>query len=266
MGVNKKTLRKKLTAVYNKYHSANYLHRDPLVCVRRFKEPAQIEVVGFLAACLAYGRVERIIYAINEIVSLADGNLLSFIGGTTYAQKKKKLAHFKHRFTGGRDIALLLESVKQALDDYGSMEQFFTACSRATPCSMKSAMTNFSLRLREYAKRRQSPLQRSFKYLIPSPSSGSACKRLNMYFRWVIRKQDGIDFGLWKSISPSVLIIPLDVHIARVAKQFLLCSRKSVDWKMAEEITATLREFDRDDPVKYDFSLCRYGMEMGRSL
>ena len=107
--------------------------------------------------------------------------------------------------------------------------------------------------------------QKSFNYLFPDPEGGSACKRMNMYFRWMIRKNDGIDFGMWKHIPSSILVMPVDVHVARIARMFGLTLRKNPDWKMAEEITKTLKKLDPDDPVKYDFSLCRYGMDQFRT-
>ncbi len=238
---------------------------DPLLCVHRFNDPAQIEVVGLLASCLAYGRVERIIHSIDTILKIADNDLLSFICETSFLQKKRRLVNFKHRFNNGNDVAQLLESIKLALDNHGSLNSLFIDCYKISDHSMKSAMTGFASKLRDYGKRKNRKNSRSFEYLIPSPLSGSACKRLNMYFRWMVRIDDGIDFGLWKNIPPSILIIPVDVHIAKIAKHFSLCLRKSVDWKMAEQITDTLKKIDPDDPVKYDFSLCRYGMETVRA-
>lgn len=254
-------LKDKINRIYRKYHSTQYLQKDPLICVRRFKDRQQIEVVGFLASCLAYGRVDRIIYSIDSILKIAKNDLFTFTCGTSYSFKKKKLALFQHRFTKGEDVALCLESIKGALNDFGSLNKLFTHCYDKNSNSMKSVITLFSEKLREYGIKKSGQDTPSFRYLIPSPTSGSACKRLNMYFRWMIRREDGIDFGLWKDIPSSVLIIPLDVHIAKVAKYLSLCSRKSVDWKMAEQVTETLRGFDSTDPVKYDFSLCRFGME-----
>ncbi len=255
------SLKKKLDQIYRKYHSAHYLKRDPLLCVRRFKDPAQIELVGMAASCLSYGRVERIIHSINTILEIADNDLHTFICRTSYAYKNRRLVQFKHRFTTGKDMALLFESMKIVLDKHGSIYNLFTDCYKMSDRLMKSTMINFVSKFRDYAGAKNKKTSRSFEYLLPSPSAGSGCKRLNMYFRWMIRKSDGIDFGIWKDIPSSILIIPLDVHIAKVAKHFSLCSRKSVDWKMAEQITDSLKTIDPDDPVKFDFSLCRYGME-----
>jgi uncharacterized protein (TIGR02757 family) len=102
--------------------------------------------------------------------------------------------------------------------------------------------------------------ERSYEYLLPSPANGSACKRINMYFRWMVRPGDGIDRGVWKSVSPAALIVPVDVHVARIGRAWGMTRRATPDWRMAEEITASLREVDPSDPVRFDFALCRYGM------
>jgi uncharacterized protein (TIGR02757 family) len=263
--MNNSALKRNLNRIYKKYHSPRYVKMDPLLCVQRFNDPSQIEVVGLVASCLAYGRVERIIHSISKLLEIADNDLYAFICTTSLLDKKRKLAQFRHRFTSGNDVALLFESIKCTLDNHGSLHNLFNDCYMMSDRSMKTIMINFSTRLREYGRKNERKSSRTFEYLIPSPSSGSACKRLNMYFRWMIRRNDGIDFGIWKNITPSILIIPLDVHIVKVAKHFSLCTRKSVDWKMAEQITDTLKGVDPDDPVKYDFSLCRYGMETLRA-
>lgn len=263
--MSQKSLKTTLDAIYKKYHSLRFLGSDPLVCVHRFSQPLQIEIVGLLASCLAYGRVERIIYSIERILKIACDDLVSFVKNTTFYEKKKSLYGFKHRFNTGDDIAILLETVKCILSEYGSIGNLIYTFISEDTCTMKNVLSKFTRSITIYKDLIERNHLKSFSYLIPAPEKGSACKRLNMYFRWMIRKSDGIDFGIWNNISPSMLIIPVDIHVAKIARYLNLSARKNADWKMAEEITDNLLQIEPDDPVKYDFSLCRYGMEKFRS-
>ncbi|MGD9201626.1 MAG: TIGR02757 family protein [Chitinispirillia bacterium] len=261
----KKKLKAKLDVIYKKYHSPRFLRSDPLIIVHRFHEPLQIEIVGLLASCLAYGRVETIIFSIESILKRAGNDLLSFVLNTSYTEKKKNLYGFKHRFNTGIDIAILLETVKCILSEYGSIGNLINKFNSEETYAMKNVLSKFTHKINFYKDLIVKNHLRSFSYLIPYPERGSACKRMNMYFRWMIRRNDGIDFGIWQDIPPSILVIPVDIHVAKIARYLHLSKRKKADWKMAEEITESLRKVDPGDPIKYDFSLCRYGMEKFRS-
>jgi uncharacterized protein (TIGR02757 family) len=126
--------------------------------------------------------------------------------------------------------------------------------------TIKKPLEHFTEKIRRHASRLAPARQKSFEYLFPSPQSGSACKRLNMYLRWMVRKKDGIDLGVWENVPVFKLVIPVDTHVARIARNIGLTRRTTVDWRMSEEITLNLRRFDPADPVRYDFSLCRSGM------
>lgn len=232
---------------------------DPLVCVRRFRDAREREIVGLLASSLAYGRVEQIIKSIESVLRLVANDPLAAVSHLSYSEKKKALRNFRHRFNSGDDIALLLESIRGILSDYGSLEALFLKGWKRDEFTMKECVCGFVKGIRDYAKRIH-PAASSFDFLLPSPDSGSACKRLNMYFRWMVRPDDGIDLGVWKRVLPSFLVMPVDAHVMRIARYGKLTERKSADWKTVEEITGRLREIDSSDPVKYDFSLCRYGM------
>jgi uncharacterized protein (TIGR02757 family) len=221
--------------------------------------------VGLLASCLAYGRVERIIFSIDNLLKRIGNDLLSFVLQTSFIEKKKTLYGFKHRFNTGIDIAILLETVKYILTEYGSIGNMITTFIPEGTCSMKDVLSKFTDTINAYKDSIERNRLKSFSYLIPSPGKGSACKRMNMYFRWMIRKNDGIDFGIWQDIPPSMLLIPVDIHIATIARYLQLSNRKNADWKMVEEITKKLVEIEPRDPIKYDFSLCRYGMEKFRN-
>jgi uncharacterized protein (TIGR02757 family) len=245
--------------IYEKYHHPKYLGLDPLVCVHRFKKRDEREAVGLLAAVLAYGRVEIIVRNINNILNIMDDDPIAFINDTSYKEKCKSLDKFKHRFNDGKDISALLEAVKSVTKERGSLEKCFCDCMKRNDNQFKAALTSFADIIK--TKGRACCGERaSFEYLIPSPNKGSACKRIVLYLRWMIRENDGIDLGVWKSVPASCLLVPVDTHVAQIARSYGLTNRNSADWKMAEEITEALREFDPDDPVKYDFALCHAGM------
>lgn len=258
--MNRNRISQNLNKIYNQYHSPEFLTMDPLCCVRRYSDKRIVEIVGLISSCLSYGRVERIIISIDTILDIIGDDIISFITTTSFKRKCSLFKHFKHRFNTGLDIAILLEAIKRILSDFGSIENYFYNCFAKSDKTMKSAMGNFVEQLREVSNEFYNEIPKSFKYLLPSPHFGSACKRLNMYFRWMIRVNDGIDFGIWNEIPSSILIIPVDVHVAKIAKSLGLTTRNSVDWKMAEEITTNLKKIDPEDPIKFDFSMCRYGM------
>jgi uncharacterized protein (TIGR02757 family) len=259
-----KQLKQALEEVYKKYHHPSFLGLDPLICVHRFKSGENRELAGLLAASLAYGRVEIIVRNIENLLSRMQSGPLEFIMNTDYKEKLAAFAGFKHRFNDGQDIAVLLESAALVRREYGSLEECFSYCMRQSGGSFKEAVDEFSIALKKRGRSLCGGRQ-SFEYLLPSPSGGSACKRLLMYLRWMIRKDDGIDLGVWKNISTAGLFMPVDTHVARIAQSWGFTERKSADWRMAQEITDALREFDPHDPVRYDFSLCRAGMVDFRS-
>ena len=249
----------KIEEIYAEYHHPKYLGLDPLVCVRRFADRGNREALGLLAASIAYGRVEIIVRNIDALIDMMGGAPADFIVNTAYRDKLKILGNFKHRFNDGLDIAALLESIKTITLEYGSLEKCFCGCMAESGGGFKGALASFTDIIRENGGRHTGK-RASFEYLIPSPAKGSACKRMVLYLRWMARVDDGIDLGVWKGVPPSRLIVPVDTHVARVARGYGLTKRNSADWKMAEEITAALRKFDPEDPVKYDFALCHAGM------
>jgi len=256
--VNKK-LKQTLEEIYKKYHHPKFLGLDPLICVRRFEDNESREVAGFLSSSLAYGRVEIIVRNIETLLSLMKSSPVEFIMNTDYQEKLKLFTGFKHRFNDGQDIAALLESMKVIIQEYGSLEKCFCKCMDKNKNLLKDALTSFTDIMKDKGRAFCGSRQ-SFDYLIPSPDRGSACKRLVMYLRWMIRKDDGIDLGVWKDISTANLLMPVDTHVARIAQNLGFTKRNTADWKMAQEITDALKEFDPNDPVRYDFSLCRAGM------
>ncbi len=254
----------RLHQIYDKYHNPAWLKLDPLLCVRRYDDPRQREIVGLLASVLAYGRVENIIRNIDRILTIANGDLFSFLHSTSLREKKDLLSGFRHRFNTGADIAVLLQSAACIVDKYGSLENLFSRKCCSTADSILEAASGFVVEFKQMARKTRAKAGTYFDYLLPSPTRGSACKRLNMYLRWMIRPDDGIDCGVWGNVSPRVLIMPVDAHVAKVSRVLKLTDRKSADWRMAEQITQNLKKVSPEDPVKYDFSICRYGMMLFR--
>lgn len=233
---------------------------DPIEYVRRFSDPRDIEVAGLVASSLAYGQVETIRSNIEKVLGITGSAVGDFVCSTSFKDKREMLKTFKHRFNDGRDIALLFECAKCAFDEKGSIQGLFTEGLHSGDASIKNALSEFVKKLNAWAIQIGGETGRSFKHLLPLPEAGSPCKRLNMYLRWMVRENDGIDLGIWRRVSPAILVIPVDTHVASIAKRLKMTRRTSANWRMAEEITEALKKISPFDPVKYDFSLCRAGM------
>ena len=249
-----------LDDIYARFHKPEFMRMDPIEYVRKFREPRDIEIVGLLASSLAYGQVENIRKNIERVLSVTGNAVSDFVCATSFKDKREMLKAFKHRFNDGADIALLFECAKRAVREKVSIQALFTEGMRKGDTNIKNALNEFVKKLNAWAIDIGGETGRSFRHLLPLPSAGSPCKRLNMYLRWMVRKDDGIDLGIWRDVPPAMLVIPVDTHVAAIARRYKLTGRKSIDWRMAEEITATLKKISPFDPVKYDFSLCRVGM------
>ena len=196
---------------------------------------------------------------------LMDHAPLAFTLAFKPARDLKIFKGFKHRFNDHLDLACLIYFMRQMIEAEGSIGAYFKKGYNKDDATIKEALTDFTERTLALDgafiyKRKRLPKEAGVRYFFPSPKKKSACKRLNLYLRWMVRRGDKLDFGLWRSIDPAKLIIPLDTHIARISSNIGLTTRKSADWQMAEEITAALRALDKEDPTKYDFSLARLGI------
>jgi uncharacterized protein (TIGR02757 family) len=249
-----------LEEIYRKYHSPGFLRLDPLVVVREESRSAgEAELLGLVASCLSYGRAEQIIASIKRVLAAAGGRFTDFVLGTSCAEKRAALKSFKHRFNTGEDIAAFLGAVRLVCEEYGSLERVYREALDHGEGEAAIAMDRFASVILRHAKSAGRTGSRGLDFLLPAPSGGSACKRLNMYFRWMVRPDDGIDLGVWKSVPRSALIVPLDVHVFRGAVRLGLTARKAPDWRAAREVTDELRRIDPADPVRFDFSLCCLG-------
>lgn len=260
----KSRLKRQLDRLYGTF-DLRYLSPDPLEFVHRFKTPEDREVVGLISASLAYGRVEGIKRSIERVLGVMGPSPYRFAVRFDPAQDSRVFSGFVHRFNREQDIACLIYFIRQMIEESGSIGRFFLNGYAPEERNIKSALHSFSTSVLSldpaqiYGKKGLPP-RAGVRFFFPTPEDGSPCKRLNLYLRWMVRRGDGLDFGLWKDVDPSKLVIPLDTHIARISRNIGLTARATPDWKMAEEITDTLREFDPRDPVKYDFALCRLGI------
>ncbi len=248
--------------------SVVHLANDPLSFCHSYSDPADQEVAALIAAVFAYGNVKVILGSLQRISRIIGSSPAAFVDQFNPALHLQHLAGFKHRFNDATDLALLFWAIRQMRKQYGSLEQFFCRFHRHDAQTVEAGLNGFcaailGLDYREITGSDPLPPESSYRFLFPAPTGGSACKRLCMFLRWVTRPADGIDLGLWHGVRPAQLIIPVDRHIERISRLVGLTGRRTPDWKMACEITGALRQYDADDPVKYDFSICHLGISEG---
>jgi uncharacterized protein (TIGR02757 family) len=235
---------------------------DPVHKVRRFAAPEDREIVAFCAAGLAFGRVASVLQSIEGLLSVMGPSPADYVRRFDPVRDRAALQPLVHRWIRGADLAALVVILQRMLRESGSIEQFFVAGDDTSAPDISAALDSFSRRAMQtdlnpaYGR---VPKRPGVCYFFPRPSAGSACKRLNLFLRWMVRK-DAIDMGVWTKVSPSRLIVPLDTHVIRLGRCLRLTKYVSPGWKMAAEITASLRALDPHDPVRYDFSLCHIGM------
>jgi uncharacterized protein (TIGR02757 family) len=236
---------------------------DPVHIVRRYATAADREVVGFCAAALAFGRVASVLQSIESLLDVMGPHPSAFVRRFDPVRHSARIEPLVHRWIRGRDLVALLLILQRMLTESGSIERFFLAGDDSSAPDVGPALDAFSTRalatdVRE-AYGNRVPARPGVCYFFPRPSAGSACKRLNLFLRWMVRK-DAIDMGAWTAVSPSRLVVPLDTHVIRLGRCLRLTRYASPGWKMAAEITASLRALDPVDPVRFDFSLCHVGM------
>ena len=253
------TIKDVLETLYVKYNHRNLIKPDPLQFVYKYSHTEDMEIVGLLSAVLAYGRVEQIQKSITTLLNLMGESPYKFTLDFNQA-RRKKLQLFKHRFTTGNDISDLLTVLRVILIEHGSIENFFFSGYSNSDENIIPALTYFcDSFLNIYTQSSKKESSRGLKYLLVSPSNGSACKRLNLFLRWMVRKDD-VDTGLWKSIDTSKLIVPIDVHMGRLCRILGFHDNKTISLKTAIRITEKFSEIEPNDPVKYDFALSRIGI------
>lgn len=245
-----------LNEKYEQFNTPGFIPNDPISIPHKFSLKQDIEITGFLAATLAWGQRITIINKCNELITLMDGAPYDFILNHQDSDLKRFLL-FKHRTFNTTDTLYFIEFFKDYYKNHESLEEAFIDGLTDESCNTKTALENFQKQffsLEDYPARTRKH--------IATPTRNSSCKRINMFLRWMVRKDDkGVDFGLWNKISPAQLVCPCDVHVERVARKLGLITRPKADWQTAIELTQNLKQIDPTDPVKYDFALFGLGVE-----
>ena len=245
-------VRKLLDEAVIRYNQPDFIEYDPIQIPHRFTRKEDIEIAGFLAATLAWGQRKTIVKNGDFLMDLMENSPFDFV---KEGKDFNRFSRFVHRTFNGADCVFFLNSLKNIYQNYGGLEQVFTDGfqKNETIFGALHHFRNLFLNMPHEARSRKH---------LSDVTTNSAAKRLNMFLRWMVRKDDtGVDFGLWRNIPMSALMLPLDVHTGDVGRALGLISRKQNDWKTVEEITGILRTFDAQDPIKYDFALFGMGIE-----
>lgn len=245
----------RLAAVYG----ADRLASDPLSLVRRYPEARDREIAGIVVSGLAFGGVKQILRSGEAALDPLGSHPARSLRSPGIA---RALTGFKHRWIGGADLVLLYRTLAAALTGRTSLESCFLDGLDEDAPDLRLAMARFTRRLRDLAAEEGRPT-RGLAYLLPDASKGSAVKRLCLFLRWMVRPDDGVDLGVWSRIPPSLLTIPLDTHVLRIARYVGLTARKTASWTTAREITVALSELCPEDPTRYDFALAQLGISRG---
>ena len=259
--LNTRTTQSALEELYRTFDHVDSA-TDPVHKVRRFASSEDREIVGFCAAGLAFGRVASVLQSIESLLGVMGSSPAEYVRRFDPARDAAALQPLVHRWIRGQDLAALVLVLQRMLRESGSIERFFVEGDDPSAPDIGVALDAFSRRAMQTDLRPaygRMPKRPGVCYFFPRPSAGSACKRLNLFLRWMVRK-DAIDLGAWTKVSAARLIVPLDTHVIRVGRCLRLTKYVSPGWKMAAEITASLRVLDPLDPVRYDFSLCHIGM------
>ena len=259
-------IKQELEKLYKGFDFKGAIGRDPVFFPKKYRDRKDVEVSAFIASAFAYGRIECFMPVVDNVLSAMGKSPFSFLMDFDAKKKANAFYGINYRFNRNEDIVCLVHNLSEVLKKYGSIENAFMACHKNAHKDIIPALSGFvDIALSfdtspVYGKNvRPSGLLQFF----PSPEKGSACKRSNLFLRWMIRDRD-VDFGLWKGIPKDRLIIPLDVHVGSVSRKIGLTKRIANDLKTAVEITESLRGINPEDPLKYDFPLCHTGMSRRR--
>ena len=257
-------LGQRLEALYGLY-GPETAGSDPVVFPGRYTAPEDREVAGWIASAFAYGQVQTIRESVERILAALGprpAHALDSIRDFP-AFSRDALDGFRHRFHGALDAAALLYAIAQTRGEAGSVRAFFERELREEDADVSGLLSRAVNRILSLDYRpvlgRPLPEDSPVRFFFPDPAAGSACKRWNLYLRWMVRR-DRVDFGIWTGIPTRRLVIPTDTHIHRIARRLGLTRRRTADWKAARQITDALSRFDADDPVRFDFALCRIGI------
>ncbi len=241
----------KFEEMYSLYNRREYVNPDPLIFLYDYSELKDREIAGIIASGLAYGNVKQILKSVSKVLVVMKKSPYDYITSNTETDFENDFKGFKHRFTTDRELVLFLKGIKHVLNDYNSLYECFSNGYKESHDTIYPALIHFVSELKMHKQNKNS--------LLPDPLKRSALKRLFLYLRWMIRK-DEVDPGGWDNIPCSKLIIPLDTHMFNISRSINITHRKSADLTTAMEITNAFKLINDNDPVKYDFSLTRMGI------
>jgi len=250
-------LRNKLNYHY-RYFDKSKISPDPLEFPKRFTLKKDIELSAFISSIFAYGNVVQIIKFLEIIHKIMGEDVYNFIKQYDFRKNSHPFTGLKYRFFTEADIHALFKVLNIIVNEYGSLKKLFLLYYFEEEINIKYSLDKFSKNIIDIWSHHEL-VSHGAKFMFPYPAKGSTCKRMNLFLRWMVRN-DELDFGLWNEIPTSKLVIPVDTHIATISRALGLTHTKSVNWRMAEEITENLKIFNKFDPVKYDFALCHIGM------
>jgi len=245
-------MKNKLEGLYAQYNHRRYVHPDPLEFLYDYPDPLDREIVGLIASSLAYGRVAQILKSVSIILEKMQPFPRAFIMESSAKKLQSAFSGFKHRFTTGGEMTSMLLKTRELIEQHGSLYRSFLADFDKDDESVIPALSSF-------VKRFNGSDDGSKNSLMPDPERGSACKRLNLFLRWMVREDD-VDPGGWRGIPASKLIIPLDTHMYRICSGLDMTCRKQADMQTVMEITGYFRKISPEDPVRYDFAITRLGI------
>jgi len=237
-----------LENIYQKFNRREYVHPDPLEFLYRYPGIQDREIVGMISSSLAYGRVAQILKSTETVLDKMGSSPFRFLMKSSNRSLSKTFSGFKHRFTTDEGLVSLMTGIKKIISRHGSLNLCFVAGLNRNDKTIIEGLVKFV-----------GKLNCSDRYLIPLPEKRGACKRLNLFLRWMVRK-DAVDPGGWETVPKRKLIVPIDTHMARIGRMLGATMRKTADMKMALEITETFKKLAPRDPVKYDFALTRFGI------
>ena len=252
MPVRGEKLRQRLDALVTTF-DVTTIEPDPLQLVLRYDDPRDQEVAGLLAAAFAYGRADVVVANVGRVLGKMVPSPYEYLVNFDRSEATRRFAGFAHRFHKTPELVSLLASMAAAIREHKTLGELFRVCYDDADIDIGPSLTRFVDAL--IGDRRTKALD----YLLTSPANGSACKRMNLFLRWMVRRTPP-DLGIWTFADPAKLVMPVDTHIHRIATFLGLNDRKSADWKAARALTDRLAKFDRSDPVRYDFAICRLGI------
>ena len=232
---------------------------DPLELVLAQRDPADQEVAALLAAAFAYGRAETVVANVGVVLARMKPSPARYLATFERSEAERRFAGFTHRFQKSAELVALLERLAAVLREHGSLGALYQAGYDEGDRDVAPSLARFTAAIIDAVPPRDARERAALEYLLSSPEGGSACKRMNLFLRWMVRRT-APDLALWTFLDPAKLVIPLDTHIHRIATFLGLNTRRSADWKAARAITDRLARFAPSDPVRYDFALCRLGI------